>query len=118
MTNTYGRLLIAILIVSSACLASAQSQPSVAVITGEIQSPTSREIKFGYESPSALEDSEQRVVLDSLNRFAFELPVVRGTLVRAYYNEVRSMFFVRTRRQSARGLGGGLFRFPPTHLVV
>ena len=33
-------------------------------------------------------------MLDSLNRFAFELPVVRGTLVRAYYNEVRSMFFV------------------------
>ncbi len=81
---------------SSACLAveNTQSQPSVAIITGEIQSPTSREIKFGYESPSALEDSEERVVLDSLNRFAFELPVVRGILVRAYYNEVRSMVFV------------------------
>ena len=50
--------------------------------------------QFGYESPSALEDSEERVALDSLNRFAFELPVVRGTLVRAYYNEERSMFFV------------------------
>ena len=94
MTNAYCSLRIAILIASSACLASAQSQPSVAIITGEIQSPTSREITFGYESPSALEDSEQRVVLDSLNRFSFELPVVRGTLVRAYYNEVRSMFFV------------------------
>ena len=94
MTNTYGSLLIAILTASSACLASAQSQPSIATITGEIQSPTSREITFGYESPSALEDSEERVVLDSLNRFSFELPVVRGTLVRAYYNEVRSMFFV------------------------
>ena len=94
MTNTYGSLLIAILTASSACLASPQSQPSIATITGEIQSPTSREITFGYESPSALEDSEERVVLDSLNRFSFELPVVRGTLVRAYYNEVRSMFFV------------------------
>ena len=94
MTNAYCSLRIAILIASSACLASAQSQPSVAIITGEIQSPTSREITFGYESPSALEDSEERVVLDSLNRFSFELPVVRGTLVRAYYNEVRSMFFV------------------------
>ena len=96
MRNTYGSLLIAILIASSACLAteSAQSQPQVAIITGEIRDPTSREITFGYESPSALEDSEQRVVLDSLNRFSFELPVVRGTLVRAYYNEVRSMFFV------------------------
>jgi peroxiredoxin len=92
--NTYGNILIAILIASNACLVSAQSQPSVATITGEIQSPTSREIKFGYESPSALEDSEQRVVLDGLNRFSFELPVVRGRLVRAYYNEVRSMFFV------------------------
>ena len=94
MTNTYGSLLIAILIASSACLASAQSQSSVAIITGEIQDPASREITFGYESPSALEDSEQRVVLDSLNHFSFELPVVRGTLVRAYYNEGRSIFFV------------------------
>ena len=93
MANTYGSILMAILMASS-CLASAQSQPQVATITGEIQSPTAREIKFGYESPSALEDSEQRVVLDTLNRFSFELPVVRGTLVRAYYNEVRSMFFV------------------------
>ena len=94
MTNAYCSFLIAILIASSACLASAQSQPSIATITGEIRDPTSREITFGYESPSALEDSEQRVVLDSLNHFSFELPVVRGTLVRAYYNEVRSMFFV------------------------
>ena len=94
MTNTYGSFLITILLASSACLSSAQSQPSVAIITGEIREPTSREITFGYESPSALEDFEERVVLDSLNRFAFELPVVRGTLVRAYYNEVRAMFFV------------------------
>ena len=94
MTNAYCSLRIAILIASSACLASAQNPPSVAIITGEIQSPTSREITFGYESPSALEDFEQRVVLDSLNRFSFELPVVRGILVRAYYNEERSIFFV------------------------
>ena len=96
MTNTYSSLLIAILIASSACLAteSAQSQPQVATITGEIRDPTSREITFSYESPSALEDSEQRVVLDSLDRFSFELPVVRGILVRAYYNEARATFFV------------------------
>ena len=94
MTNAYCSFLIAILIASSACLANTQNQLSVATITGEIQSPTAREITFGYESPSALEDSEQRVVLDTLNRFSFELPVVWGTLVRAYYNEVRSMFFV------------------------
>ena len=94
MKNLCYSILIAALMASSACLARAQSQSSVATITGEIQSPTAREITFGYKSPSALEDSEQRVVLDSLNRFSFELPVVRGTLVRAYYNEVRSMFFV------------------------
>ena len=85
MTNTYGSLLIAILMASSACLVSAQSQPSVAIITGEIRDPTAREITFSYELPSALESSEQRVVLDSLNRFACELPVVRGTLVRGRY---------------------------------
>ena len=94
MTNMYGSVLIAVLIASSTGLASAESQSSVAIITGEIRQPTSREITLGYESPSALEDSEERVVLDSLNHFFFELPVVRGTLVRAYYNEVRSMFFV------------------------
>ena len=94
MRNTYGSILIAVLIASSACLASAQSQSSVATITGEIRDPTSRELTFSYESPSALENSEQRVVLDSLNRFAFELPVVRGTLVRAYYDEGRAIFFV------------------------
>ena len=96
MANPYGSFLMAMLMASSACLAteSAQSQPQVATITGEIRDPTSREITFSYESPSALEDSEQRVVLDSLNRFSFELPVVRGTLVRAYYDEGRATFFV------------------------
>ena len=85
MTNTYGSLLIAILMASSACLVSAQSQSSVAIITGEIWDPTAREITFSYELPSALASSEERVVLDSLNRFACELPVVRGTLVRGRY---------------------------------
>ena len=33
-------------------------------------------------------------MLDSLNRFACELPVVRGALVRAYCEDGRSMFFV------------------------
>ena len=96
MANPYCRILIAVLMASSACLAaeSVQSQPQVAIITGEVRDPTSREITFSYESPSALEDSEQRVVLDSLNRFSFELPVVRGTLVRAYYDEGRATFFV------------------------
>ena len=96
MRNTYGGLLIVILMASSACLAveSAQSQPSVAIITGEIRDPTSREITFSYESPSALESSEQRIVLDSLDRFAFELSVVRGIPVWGHYKRGRSIFFV------------------------
>ena len=85
MTNAYCSFLIAILITSSACLASAQNPPSIATITGEIQSPTAREITFSYQPPSALEDSEERVVLDGLNHFACELPVVRGTLVSGRY---------------------------------
>ena len=86
MTNTYGRLLIAILMASSCLVAeSAQSQPQVAIITGEIRDPTSREITFSYPSPSALGNSRQRVTLDSQDRFACEMPVVRGTLVGGYY---------------------------------
>ena len=71
---------------------STQSQPSVVIITGEVQDPRSREITFRYESPSALERSErseQRVTLDSLNRFAFELPVVRGIHVSGFYEGER-----------------------------
>ena len=64
---------------------STQSQPSVVIITGEVQDPRSREITFRYESPLGLESSEQRVALDSLNRFVLELPVVRGTLIRGRY---------------------------------
>ena len=79
---------------SSTCLASAQSPLSVAIITGEVRDPTSREITFSYESPAALESSEQRVVLDSLNRFAFELPVVRGIPVWGHYERGRLLFFV------------------------
>ena len=66
---------------------STQSQPSVVIITGEVQDPRAREIMFRYESPAALESAEQRVVLDSLDRFAFEVPVVRGTLVHGYFED-------------------------------
>ena len=85
MTNTYGSVLMAILMASSACLASAQSQPLVAVITGEIRELTARAITFSYQPPSAIGRAEERVVLDSLNRFACELPVVRGALTRGHY---------------------------------
>ena len=79
MTNAYCSLLIAILLASSACLAveSAQRQPSVAIITGEVQNPRSREIVL-YE-PLLL--SHQRIILDSQNRFTLALPVGHGTLV-------------------------------------
>lgn len=75
-----------ILIASGACLASTQSQSSVAIITGEIREPTSREIAFSYQPPSAIGSAEERVVLDSLNCFALEIPVVRGALARGYYD--------------------------------
>ena len=84
MTNTYCNLLIAILIASS-CLTSAQSHSLSAIITGEIQDPTAREITFSYQPPSAIGSAEERVVLDSLNRFALEIPVVRGALARGHY---------------------------------
>ena len=77
-----GNFLMA-LMAASACLA--QGQPSVAIITGEIRDPTSREITFSYQPPSALGSAEERAVLDSLNRFAGELLVSRGTLVRGHY---------------------------------
>ena len=85
MTNTYGSLLIAILIASSACLATESAQPQVAIITGEVRDPTAREITFSYPPPSALGSSMQHVALDSEDRFACEIPVVRGTLVGGYY---------------------------------
>ena len=96
MMNPYCSILIAVFMASRACLAieSEQSQPSVATITGEIRDSTSREITFSYESPSALESSGQRVVLDSLDRFAFELPVVRGIPVWGHCERERLLFFV------------------------
>ena len=68
-------------------LTSTRSQPSVATVTGEIRNPTSREIVFSYPPPTDLEYFEQRVMLDSLNRFVFEMPVVRGTPVIGHYEE-------------------------------
>ena len=64
---------------------STQSQPQVAIITGEVEDPRAREIVLKYELPSALDGSEERVALDSLDRFALELPVVRGTRVSGYF---------------------------------
>ena len=63
----------------------AQQASRAATITGKMNNPLAREITFSYQPPSAIGSAEERVVLDSLNRFACELPVVRGTLVRGHY---------------------------------
>ena len=111
MTNTYCNLLIAILIASSACLANAQSQSSVAIITGEIRNPTSREIAFSYQPPSALGSAEEHAVLDSLDRFACELPVIRGSLARAYCDDGRSIFFIEPGDSLHVVVEGGTYSF-------
>ena len=88
MLNTYFHVLVTFLMASSACLAaeSPQSQPSVAIITGEVREPTSREITFNFQSPLALgRSSEQRVVLDSHNRFALTVPLSRANYVVCSY---------------------------------
>ena len=109
MTNLFSSILIAILMASSACLAteSAQSQQQVAIITGEIRDPTSREITVSYKPPSAIGSAEERVVLDSLNRFSCELSVVRGTLVRGHYEGGRPGW------QWVQWLGAFLFDHSP-----
>ena len=86
MTRTCGIPLVLMLLASSVCPADeSASQPQVAIVTGEIRNPISRELVFTYKLPSALEDFDQDVVLDSLDRFAFELPAVRGTVVSGRY---------------------------------
>ncbi len=88
MAHRFCSFLVAALTASSTCLAAedAQSQPSVATITGEVRNPASREVAFTFTPPSGLGSSDEGVALDSLNRFTFELPVSRGTLVMGYYD--------------------------------
>ena len=88
MTRRSCGFLIAALTASSTCLSavSAQCQPSVAVITGEVRNPASREVAFTFTPPSGLGSSDEKVALDSLNRFRVELPVSRGILVMGYYD--------------------------------
>ena len=124
MTRIYGTSLIFLLMAASAFPAGeSASPPQVATVTGEIRNPTSRELVFTCKLPSALEDLDQDVALDSLNRFAFEVPVVRGTVVSGRYEgrgaemgvgpvagsrPLRSRsprLLRRARRQSARGRG-------------
>ncbi len=85
MTRTCGISLILMLMASSASAGEGPSPPQVAIVTGEIRNPVSRELVFTYNLPSALEEFDQDVTLDSLDRFAFEVPVVRGTVVSGRY---------------------------------
>ena len=73
---------------SNTCLAAEKpGGPSgVATLTGEIRDPASREITFAFQAPVGLGISRQRVVLDSLNRFAIALPVNRGSRVWVSYD--------------------------------
>ena len=88
MARRFCGFLIAALTASSTCLAaeSAQSPSPVAIITGEVRNPASREVAFTFTPPSGLGSSDERVALDSLNRFTLELPVSRGILVRGYFD--------------------------------
>ena len=86
MKNTFSLILVTILAMSTVGPAAESSESSVAIVTGEVRNPTAREITFRYNSPTALgRQTEQRVDLDSRNRFALEIPVTRGTLVRGSY---------------------------------
>ena len=75
MRNTYGSLLIAILVALSAYLAikSTQDQPQVATITGEIQNSRSQEIISTYELPVL-------AALNSQDRFTLTPPAVRSSM--------------------------------------
>ncbi len=86
MKNTCRLILLSILAISTACPGAESSEPSVAIVTGEVRDPTSREITFRYDTPTALgRKVEQKATLDSRNRFSLEIPVVRGTLVIGSY---------------------------------
>ncbi len=114
MAKTYFGAVVTIFAVSTACwaLESAPRRQEVAIITGEFREPWSREIRFGFESPSALGRKLKRsVLLDTENRFAIELPVVRGTLVTCLYNRRRSKW-------QWLGMVGSFLFGPPSPLLM
>ncbi len=87
----------AALMALSLCLtvASAQSQPRAAIITGEVHNPPSREIEFRHEPLLAPGPSEHPIVLDEQNRFALLLNIPKGVLVSGYYKDEEYIpFFV------------------------
>ncbi len=86
MKNICANVLVAILVLPVAALTAESSEASIAIITGEVRDPTSREITFNFQSPLALaRNSEQRVVLDSHNRFAITIPLSRANYVVCRY---------------------------------
>lgn len=86
MKNVYANVLVAILVLPTFSLTAECVEPSVAIITGEVRVPTSPEITFNFQSPLALgRSSEQRVVLDSHNRFALTVPLSRANYVVCRY---------------------------------
>ncbi|MCY3761574.1 MAG: hypothetical protein OXH50_10020, partial [Gemmatimonadetes bacterium] len=101
--------LVAALTASSTCLSaeSAQSKPSVAIVTGEVRNPASREVAFTFTPPSGLGSSDESAALDSLNRFTLELPVSRGILVRGYFDSGQPGW------EWARSIGSFLFDHHP-----
>ena len=77
----------AALMALSLCLtvASAQSQPHAAIVTGEVHNPPSREVEFRHEPLLAPGPSEHPIVLDEQNRFALLLNISKGTFVTGIY---------------------------------
>ena len=91
---------------------SADSEESTAIITGEVRNPASREIAFTFTPPSGLGSSDESVALDSLNRFALELPVSRGILVRGYFDSGQPGW------EWVRSIGSFLFDHDPLVFFV
>ena len=91
MRNTYGSLLIAILVALSAYLVieSAQDQPQVATITGEIQNPRSQEIISTYELPvlSALNSQDGFTLAPPAVRSSMELSEEAGAQLDSMYEK-------------------------------
>ena len=90
----------------------ADSEESTAIITGEVRNPASREVAFTFTPPSGLGSSDESVALDSLNRFALELPVSRGILVRGYFDSGQPGW------EWVRSIGSFLFDHDPLVFFV
>ena len=91
MRNTYCGLLIVILVALSVYLVieSAQDQPQVATITGEIQNPRSQEIISTYELPvlSALNSQDRFTLTSPAVRSSMELSEEAGTQLDSMYEK-------------------------------